>query len=304
MKKNNSYIADNEIDLSGLIKLLWREKILILSITIICGLAGYLYTPQYQNYKTEIKFKDPSFSLFEPYNYNNSINNSINNNNNNNNNNKTIYEEFISDFKSNFLYLNNLQSFIEESREFDNFKEYLKSRNISTSKYFANKIVEAKEKNLIISNKYSFFFTKELDGDIFINNYAEFIKKKTVFETKKKIKTLLENRIAILENDLEKSKLVNFEYPILKSMSQNQVLNEPLDLFYKGTKILAQEIYYLKKLLIKLENEQFDYEFISGKPLNSLINARTGYLNFQLGLMLGLFLSLGIIFFKNILRNN
>ena len=87
-------------------------------------------------------------------------------------------------------------------------------------------------------------------------------------------------------------------------MNQNQVINEPLDLFYKGSKIIAQEIYYLKKLLIKLENEQFDYEFISEKPLNSLIDVRTGSLYFQLGLMLGLFLSLGIIFFKHILRNN
>jgi LPS O-antigen subunit length determinant protein (WzzB/FepE family) len=43
MKKNNSYLADDEIDLGSIIKSLWKEKILILSISIICGLIGYLY---------------------------------------------------------------------------------------------------------------------------------------------------------------------------------------------------------------------------------------------------------------------
>ena len=57
MKKNNSYLADDEIDLADFIKSLWREKILILSISIIFGLAGYLYAiTQPQELKTEINF--------------------------------------------------------------------------------------------------------------------------------------------------------------------------------------------------------------------------------------------------------
>jgi len=301
MKKNLKILQVDEISLVDIIKLLWREKILILSITIICGLAAHLYArPQHQNSITKIQLNNPPSNLFEPYNY--YLFNNKNNNNNNNNNN--IYAEFISDFKFNFLSLDNLQSFTEESKKFDNFNEYLKSRNISARQYFKNKIGEEKEKNLIIPSTYFLIFTKELDGDIFLNNYVEFIKSKTVFEAKKKLKSSLVNKIDIMENALEKSKIINLEYPIIRSMNQNQVINEPEDLFYKGSKILTQEIYYLKKLLIKLENEQFDYEFISQKPLNSLINERTGSLYFQLGLLLGLFLSLGIIFFKHILRNN
>ena len=43
MKKNNTYLADDEIDLANIIKSLWKEKILILSISIICGFLGYFY---------------------------------------------------------------------------------------------------------------------------------------------------------------------------------------------------------------------------------------------------------------------
>jgi len=43
MKKNNPYITGDEINLGDLVRTLWREKILILSISIICGLLGCLY---------------------------------------------------------------------------------------------------------------------------------------------------------------------------------------------------------------------------------------------------------------------
>lgn len=293
MKQNLKNLQVEEISLVDIIKLLWREKILILSITIICGLAGYLYSSnQAKNYKTEIQLKNPSFSLFEIYNYYVGSNKNID-----------IYQEFIYDFKSNFLSLNNLQSFTEESREFDNFKEYLKSRNISARDYFKNKIGEEKEK----SGKYFLFFTKELDGDIFFYKYAEFIKNKTVLESKKKIKILLENKIANLENTSEKSKIIDLsEIPLMQNIikEKNQMIYLPLDFFYNGSKVIEQEIYHTRKILIKLENDQFNYDFISQNPLNSLIEARSGYFYFQLGLMLGMFLSLGIIFFKHILRYN
>ena len=112
MKKNNSYLADDEIDLSDLIKSYWREKILILSISIICGLLVYLsafFKPE--EFKTEIQLKYPHPQLFEPYNY--ILFNNNNNSNNNNNNNSNVAIQFNSDFKLNLLSLDNLESFVE-----------------------------------------------------------------------------------------------------------------------------------------------------------------------------------------------
>ena len=294
MKKKNTYLVDDEIDLADFIKSLWRGKILILTISIICGLAGYLYASfQPQMFKTEIQLKNPPPQLFESYSL-------IFNNNNNS---KTLAAQFISDYKLNFFSLDNLQSFVEESRELDDFKAYLKSRNFSVKKYFANKISEVREKNLIIPNKYSLVFTKEINGDIFLNNYVQFIKKKTVLEIKEFLKTLIESRIILYEVSLEKAKLINLENPVLMPMdSKYQVVNEPDELFYKGSKIISLEIISLKRLLTKLEKDQFNFAIVSDKAFKSPVETMSNLSHILYGLMLGIFLSLGIIFFKSILK--
>ena len=297
MKKNNSYLADDEINLSDLIKLLFREKILILSISIICGLAGYLFGSfQPQNFKTEITLKNPPDQLFEPYSY--LINKS--------NNSKDIAEKFIYNFKLNFLSLDNVESFVEESRNFDNFKGYLKSKNITAKQYFNSEYMlrEVKNKNIIIDNKFFLVFEKKyLDGDIFLNNYAEFIKKKSTTEFKKNLKLTIENVINSYEQALENAKLINLENPILKSLNnQAQIVNESEDLFYKGSKVLTQNIIYLNKLLQKLENDQFNYNLVSDKASVPSLHSVSINLFFVYGLILGFLLSLVIILLRNTLK--
>jgi LPS O-antigen subunit length determinant protein (WzzB/FepE family) len=300
MKKNNSYLADDEIDLADLIKLLWREKILILSISIICGLLGYFYgLSKPQELRTEITLKNPPKQIFEPYNL-------FNNNNNNNN---KIVEQFISDLKLNLLSLDNLENFIEESREFDNFKGYLKSRNIFAKQYISDlkfAEVEVKGKNLDITSKYFLNHPKELDGAIFLNKYVEFIKKKTIVEFKNNLKLSLLNSINDHQEALETAKKIQLENPIIKTtgLQQAVLLNEPEALFYKGTKVLSENLNYLNKKLIKLENDQFNYNIILQKSLTLKKKQISLPLYFTIGLILGLFLSLGIIFFKGIIRNN
>jgi LPS O-antigen subunit length determinant protein (WzzB/FepE family) len=303
MKKNNAYITDDEIDLHELIKTLSREKILILSISIICGLLGYLYASfKSEEFKIEFKIQYPPPQLFEPYTHLFANNN---NNNNNNNSNNNVAQQFISVFKLNLLSLDNLETFVEESRGLDTFKKYLKSRNISTKQYFVNKLGEVKEKNIITPNTYFLVFEEKiLDGDIFLNNYLDFIKKKNITEFKKNLKLAIENRINYTQDSLEIAKLINLENPILKSPgNQNQVVNEPEGLFYKGTKVLSQSIIIDKKLLQKLENDQLNYNPILDKGIALEINTIPSYAFFLIGLFIGFILSCIIIFFKNALKN-
>jgi LPS O-antigen subunit length determinant protein (WzzB/FepE family) len=209
-------------------------------------------------------------------------------------------EQFIYDFKLKLLSLDNLESFVEESRDLDNFKAYLKSKNITVKKYFEDKLDEVKKKNIINLNKYFLVFTKELDGDIFLNNYVEFTKKKNIIELKKNLKITIENKIISLEQALETAKSINLENPIIKSpISQAQVVNEPNDLFYKGSKVLSQNIIYFKKLAQRLENDQFNYNPILDKASLPVLQNISVNLFFVFGLFLGFLLSLLIIFLRN-----
>ncbi len=277
MKKNNTYLADDEIDLRDITQKLWKEKILILSISIICGLLGYFYALlKTQEFKTEIQLKNPPIQIFEPYNL---FNISFNNKNNN------ITEQFISDFKLNLLSLDNIENFLEESREFDNLKGYLKSRNISAKQYFFDyKFGEAKEKNIIIPNKYFINHSKELDGAIFFNKYVEFIKKKTIVELKNNLKLTFLNTINNHQEALEIAKKIQLENPIIKNPNQLQVVNEPEALFYKGTKVISENLSYLNKRLIKLENDKFDFNIILQKPMTIPNNSMSLNLYFTIGL--------------------
>jgi len=303
MKKNKSYLAEDEINLGDIIILLWRKKILTLFISIICGLVGYFYASfQSQEFEANITLRNPPAQLFEPY--SRAFNNKTDKPDAFDNSGGAI-SLFNSNFNSLLLSLDNLQIFTDQSTEFDNFKGYLKSRNISADEYFSNKIYQKKKKDLINQNKFYLLFPKELEGDIFFNNYVQFIKKKTISELKKDWKRSIENTISIHEQALEKSILIKLTDPILRSMSQqNQVVNEPEDLFYKGSIILSKEIDNLKKRLILLENDQFDFEIILEKSKISQVNKISKFLYFVLGLTFGLFLSLGVIFFKIVLKNN
>jgi capsular polysaccharide biosynthesis protein len=79
------------------------------------------------------------------------------------------------------------------------------------------------------------------------------------------------------------------------------VITEPEALFYKGTKVLSENLNYINKRLIKLENDQFNYNIILQKA-STLKITNPVPLNFVFGLILGLILSLVIIYLKNILK--
>lgn len=299
MKKNNTDLI-HEIDLGNFIRLLWREKILIVSISIICSLIGYIFTtPKLQESKAVIILKDPPTQIFEPYTYNSSTPT-----NNNAANNNIIVQQFILDLKMNFLSVNNLDIFLEQSREFHNFKALLNSRNIDVYKYFdGNRFGPIKEKNVVVSNKYFIVFPKELDGVRFLSNYADFIKKKTIAKTKNNLKLTIQNTISINEQALEIANIIELEGPIFKSTDTVYNVGSGLDLFYSGSKVLSQNIVNLKKLVIKLENDPFNYDLKLDQSVILEFNPERLTFNYLTGLIFGFLLSFVIIFFKSFLRN-
>lgn len=142
-------------------------------------------------------------------------------------------------------------------------------------------------------------------GLLFLISMRNLQEKKTIVEFKNILKLSLQNIYNNHQEALEVAIKVQLENPFIKNtLNFGQVVTEPEALFYKGTKVLTSNINHIAQRLTKLENDQFDYDFILQKSITAPYKPIVSNLYFALGLMLGLFLSLGVIFFKSILNNS
>jgi hypothetical protein len=100
----------------------------------------------------------------------------------------------------------------------------------------------------------------------------------------------------IITGSFRNCKKINLENPIIKIQINQMVVNEPEALFYKGTKVLSEN-YYINKKLLKLENDQFNYNPILDKGILFLKLNNFFICFFAIGLFIGFFLSLYNYFF-------
>jgi hypothetical protein len=306
-KKNLEF--DDALDFEKIIRRIWKEKVLILSINILCTLLFFLYALiAYKEFKTTIIIKNPPENLYSYYNILFNCNGHkdkgpesgcykiINEEN--------FTEEFIHDLDLNIKSINNLNNFIEQAQGLDSFKEFLKKRNLSVNDYFQNSgnyklgSVDLNKINMKDSNLSAYFliFPEELEGEIFLKNYVTFSKDKTLIEFKKKLKILLSNYIIQYEISSDFARSINQETPFLGMIE----VTGPGSFFYRGNKLLSKQIIELKKILADLESQKFNYDHIFQDPSFKL-NVGWSIKEYSLlGLLFGLFLSFTIIFFKDI----
>jgi LPS O-antigen subunit length determinant protein (WzzB/FepE family) len=303
MKKNNSYLFDNEINLTALIKELWKEKILILFISIICGLLSY--GSQYfqtKEFRTQVKIKNPPVQLFMRYSFDNTrfiVNLTKGNNDSlirNNLEGLTVtnhYSLFISQFYTNLSSLDNFETFLEQNKSgrYDNFKAFLKSKSITAKSLFIdNKLGIIKSKNDYTSDIIFLFFPEALDGPNALNEYVEFTRKMTVIEYKNNLKNNIQFNINFYEEILEISKL---------EKKIDLFINKTLDSSFPLHASVLEQVNYLKKMLKRLENEEFNYNPILEKATNfSLENKISPIISTFIGLLLGFIFSIVIVLFK------
>jgi ribosome biogenesis protein Nip4 len=107
--------------------------------------------------------------------------------------------------------------------------------------------------------------------------------------------------INLHEQHLKIAESINLQNPILKSMGVSQaVVNEPLELFYKGTIVLSKKISYLTNLLNKTKDLTLDYDpVLEQASVAELISISPTTFAF-IAFFLGLFLSSIIILIRNI----
>jgi LPS O-antigen subunit length determinant protein (WzzB/FepE family) len=165
MKQNTKNIQDDIINISEIIKNLWNEKILILSISLIFMVIGYVYgVLQPKIYKTEMILREAPSSLFEIY---LTLQQQ-----------QDITKQFNDNLKLDLSSLDTLVQFVENNNNTSNFKNYLEEKNVSARNYFRGKFGLANDKKKNIQNKYFLIYSQYFPGESFLNDYIIFVSKK------------------------------------------------------------------------------------------------------------------------------
>jgi hypothetical protein len=279
----------HQIYFSQILNKIWKEKLLIFLISIVFSLLAYfLSLTLTKKYLTEITLKNPPFNLFDDYSFISNINNT------------DLSNLLSSEINNNLLDITNLEKFIDQSTEFDSFKIFLKSRNISVKEYFKKNKIEIKHLN---NNSLVFInHTNNLDGKLFLESYIKYIKDISVAQIKITLRILISNRLNNIDefsaflNDEEDTNFLNSEF---KKCDELRILNKINKIEKKTNLFLTYS--QLTRLNKKLENDNFDYKIISSTNSNQgIIDKDKESIAYSLmGLIFGLFLSLAFIFLRN-----
>jgi LPS O-antigen subunit length determinant protein (WzzB/FepE family) len=291
MKKIKKIISNNnEIDLDELIRQLWKQKIIIFFTSLFFLAAGYLYgTLQPKIYKTEIILREADSSLFKSYDI---LSNKQQQ--------QGIVAQFNEEVKLKLLSLDTLIQFVENNNKISNFKNHLKEKDISVKKYFKGKFQLVVDKKNI-QNRYSLAYSPPLPGEIFLNDYIFFAQQQALITFKDRLIKLIIAEIDLYNQQLKIADSIKLQNPILKSVGESKIVfNELNTLFYKGSIVLSEEIFYLNKMLSKTKDLTLDYNPILEQASYAVLISASPEIFAFIAFFFGLFLSSIIILIRNI----
>ena len=287
MKKKYPDVINNFEDI---IYSIYKDRILILIIISVCFLLSiFLYNPE-KTYTSYIKIKKPPSGLYIQYALDD----------------KKIYTQY----KENLLSIDILENFTNSTEKYDNFKKYLKSKNINSRQYFSSnffsssssKFGNVKTNGKIIDDLYYLDFPVESEINDFLNNYIEYVKRETISEFKKNQLEIYKNTLKTLENNLKIAKKINYENPILKINEKFEIIVKDENQFYLGEEILKLKIIELNEMMQSLINEEFNFSIIRDSALSIKSVSAKNERFYILSLIYSFFLSLIIIYIKNTIK--
>ena len=290
--KQNSESPDQLIDIVILIKTLWREKMIIL---FICSL-GILIPHIYNNYNSIKLFQTASFmqssntDIFSIYEY------ELNK--------KQLNEDFANIFIGVLTSNNNFSSFIDQNQNIS------KGYNLSDLKFDVLQIENLfikKNNNLEIDNnnleniqtlKLTLIFKDGLNGQDFLDKFLNYSFERSKEKFKEKLKLSLTNTIEVYERNLYIALAIDLNDPVINPPGYI----ETQDIFFKGVKVLKQRILNLNYMIKNLDDDIDSISPIySEASLSSPVPEQPNKYLFY-GFILSLFLSLALVFVKNILK--
>jgi len=308
-------INDNILEYNLIKKFFFKNIILfiftiVFSVVLATGFGSFYSQPKLE---TSIVLKDPPIDLFEFYKPYLSINQKKNTDKNSNSNSNLYFsdeqglliERYINNFFTNFRSSDNLISYIEISKEIQDYKNLIKKNNLDNNSILRSfQIVESKYRGKILNKKFNFSYPEKLDGKAFLNNYALYTKDKTLKEYSNTLKSIIINSLSLYEDQLKIAKRIDLQQPILKQ-EYTVIINEPDVLFYRGAKVLEEQIDQHKKILLLLNTVKLDYNPVLDKALFESSSSPTLYIYILSGFVFGVFLFFFVIYFRDfVLKKN
>jgi hypothetical protein len=288
--------SPDQVNIFDLLIICWKDRILIITVLIVSIVVGLIVSSFSQKAVTqEIIFdiRYPESSIFK---FLDSKKDSA----------KKFDTEiekkfFITIFERNINSLNNLDAFIEQSKNLDSFKNFLKKDKISAEKYYGtfriSSVGEKYGKKILYSNlqsKYAFSYPVELmEGDKFLTNYIEYTKKKTLDEYLLFKKLVAEHECQNIEqlfDFLQSSEFFKFD------KSNDIFLYAVIDYFNCKSLLKNYDKFYFN-----INNYNFLNEIVSVGTIVPSELPRYFYL--ALSLLFGFFITIVIIFLKNNFKN-
>jgi len=287
MKRKTSI---DEISVLAILQNFWKNKVLILIISLffscVFGLLTYYYEINKPRLvKTELVLKSD-------------------------------IEEIKSHFKKPLLFYsqeidlknfrfdlvssaNVLYFFQQNNNKFRDFEVYLEQSNISAKDYFSMNFKSR-------GHSYYLQHPEQLNGELFLKEYLIFLFKQLqldfINDVKRKILSDIlnyEKHIKFL-NKIDTNKNITRSDKIFIMQDHKSIVNK----LSVDRDIINLKVSILKELLTHLDTFTFDFELIIELKSSNATNAKSPK-NFALiGLMFGFFLSLIIVFFKNLIKKD
>ena len=197
--------------------------------------------------------------------------------------------------------------FVNMMKSRDNIDNYLKKKNLSnlidkiSLTAELNQDEELKKKPIGLkyyNNNLVFFieYPEHIDGEFILSDFTKETQSLAIKSFVNKRQKFIEKLIKDHNRALDIAFRIKQTEPLLKSLVEgNSVISEPTALFYKGTKVLAQQILHLEEDLNYLSNSKFDFKVVLDRPSGKILVNNQLYKNLFKGLLFGIFLTLLII---------
>ena len=309
MNPNNQTIETDEIDLGKIIRKLWKEKFLILSISLIVSALAYAQvTFKPKTFQTTVVLRNIPSTLFVKF--DTAIN--LQKQQQQQQQQITFASLLKDELHQKLNSFDNLDQFVKQNNSINSFKTLLKEKQISAKDYFSNgssknKFGPETEKNKILKNRYYLNFPKELKGDEFLNEYVLFIFQEAENTIKNQIVSVISDQKNNYEKNLAIAKQLNIQEPILQQKLQDRslfMINEPKEMYYSGTKVIQTKIETLNKLIAEAKELKLDFDPILDRASKPISISHSPLKFGILGFIVGLFLSLVFIIVRNVLKSS